>query len=1343
MSHHRWVRRRLAIAVLLVLFVLGVVVPLVAEGESESTDGVTPVQPQESGEPVSPMPPPPEDAPLEMFLNVDTSKAARVPRAVAPGGIRPGGRWRPQGPGPIVNGQLENVVPDNQAIGAIHTVIAHPTDPDVLWIGAVNGGVWTTSDATSVRPSWTPLTDDHPSLSIGALALDRNDPSNDTLVAGIGLFSSFGSAGGDLTGLLRTVDGGDNWTLIDGDGVLQNKSFSGVAARGDTIVASVSYALPFTFDNIGIFRSTDAGATFTHVSRGDGSETGLAAALCTDLVGDPASADTLYTAALFADWVGGENGIFKSNDAGATWSKVSDAAIDSLIISGTTSNIEMSVGDAGQIYAGVINLGQLVALFRSGDGGATWTQLDTPVTNENGLLIGIHPRLKGPGPDAPPEEIGGSQGRIHFSILADEIDPFIVYVGGDRQPNVSGFPNSIGARNYSGRLFRVDASLPAGEQAIALTHNPTTFRNSSPHADSREMVFDARGEIVEVDDGGIYRRTNPRDRGDWYSVIGNLQVTEFHDIAYDNLSDVILGGTQDNGTPLQGVPEGLTWSLISGGDGGDVAVDDVSLAHLNQSIRYSSFQYLGAFRKQIYRNNILLTSTRLAVRVVGTGRNLFEVDPFIRFVQPIELNVIDPTRGLIATASLYESLNQFGQLTDLTGFTGFHITATAYGGRSEGLDYPGLIYYAAGPNLYLRTISGGPFAQLTAYSGETPRDMVLDPDEWRSAFVIDSDQAFMTSDGGTSWTEITGNLSELSSSLRVIEFAASEGESAIFVGGRSGVFRMFIDQPGVWEEFGTGLPNAPVRDMDYDATDDVLVVATLGRGAWTMPLITCAAGDADDDVVCDDADNCLGVGNPGQADVDGDGVGDACDNCVFRSLPGFDFDFETGAEGWTSASRGAANTWHLDTLSCRGDDLGSTMFVSNGNDGPDCVEDSSYEYSQLLSPPVQLPAGGPLRLSFDALSFDEGGGCRQSSSFDLKDAGISLDGGAFYNLLNQCEPLADGAGSLIHHDYDISSFAGQQVQVVIVYDTLENHFGHTFAVDNVRITAMTPPNPGQEDADGDGKGDVCDDCTDWDADGFGDPGFALNICALDTCPALYNPDQLPDETPPEVMASVDVDLLWPPNHTMKTVRLAVSATDECSLEPALDVLLESVMPSEPDDAAGVGDGHTTGDIQDVETETPDFEMRLRAERDGDGPGRLYTVTYRSTDLAGNSGYGFVDIFVPHDLGGVVEPLQLSVADRAATVVSWNPVAGAEHYDVIRGDLSQIGVRGSSIELGPTTCVENRSTDTTTAGFEDTEMPAPGEGFFYLVQFHDGLNHNSYGTESASRPRVVGLEDCPD
>src|SRR5687768_17641549 len=61
--------------------------------------------------------------------------------------ISPTKKWQAQGPGPAVDGQVENVSPDNEVTGAIHTVLAHPTDPKVLYIGSVNGGVWKTTNA--------------------------------------------------------------------------------------------------------------------------------------------------------------------------------------------------------------------------------------------------------------------------------------------------------------------------------------------------------------------------------------------------------------------------------------------------------------------------------------------------------------------------------------------------------------------------------------------------------------------------------------------------------------------------------------------------------------------------------------------------------------------------------------------------------------------------------------------------------------------------------------------------------------------------------------------------------------------------------------------------------------------------------------------------------------------------------------------------------------------------------------------------------------------------------------------------------------------------------------------
>jgi hypothetical protein len=237
----------------------------------------------------------------------------------------------------------------------------------------------------------------------------------------------------------------------------------------------------------------------------------------------------------------------------------------------------------------------------------------------------------------------------------------------------------------------------------------------------------------------------------------------------------------------------------------------------------------------------------------------------------------------------------------------------------------------------------------------------------------------------------------------------------------------------------------------------------------------------------------------------GDGFGDACDNCPLVANPPpllLNSDFDSGPAGWEHAPRGGADTWHVASASCSGDPLASAMFVSNGNAGPACAANSSVEGSQLLSPPVSLPQGGTIRLAFDALSFDEAGGCVASGDYDAADVGVTTDGGATYTKLNDCFALTDGLGNRFHHEFDISAFAGQTVQVIFVYDTGDDLVGRAFAIDNVTIGGSL-----QLDADADGAGDACDNClgtanpsqTDRDGDGPGD------LC--DNCPDDPNPGQ--------------------------------------------------------------------------------------------------------------------------------------------------------------------------------------------------------------------------------------------
>src|SRR5208337_2237183 len=159
--------------------------------------------------------------------------------------------WIPQGPAPIEDGPAV-ASPNNQCAGAIEAVAPHPTNADVIYVGAVNGGIWKTTDGTSASPKWIALTDDQRSLSIGALKLDPTDPTHNTLIAGIGRFSAFQRAGGPRTGLLLTTDGGNTWRAIDGGGTLRGSNISGVAVRGSTIVATADTADDLKCPNIGI-----------------------------------------------------------------------------------------------------------------------------------------------------------------------------------------------------------------------------------------------------------------------------------------------------------------------------------------------------------------------------------------------------------------------------------------------------------------------------------------------------------------------------------------------------------------------------------------------------------------------------------------------------------------------------------------------------------------------------------------------------------------------------------------------------------------------------------------------------------------------------------------------------------------------------------------------------------------------------------------------------------------------------------------------------------------------------------------------------------------------------------
>ena len=723
--------------------------------------------------------------------------------------------WVPQGPAPNTRGQVRTT-PDREVSGAIHALALHPTDADIAYVGAVNGGGWMTSNARAASPDWTPLTDGHPSLAIGALEFDPTDNTHRTLVAGTGRFSSFLRRGGRRVGQLRTPDAGTNWTLIGGGGALQGLNISGVAARGAVLVVSADAgAQP------GVHRSIDGGGTWTPVS--GAATSGLPAGAAFDLAGDPSDPARLFTNA------GGA--IYRSPDTGEHWNQVGSTAMNALL-GPATSNVELAVGRANNVYVAIVNSiagdHRLAGCFRSGDGGTTWQQLDLPTTNERGTLVGIHP---------------GGQGGIHLSIAADPVDANVVYIGGDRQPSQRA---STGARDFTGRLFRGDASQPSGSQWVHLTDSSSmgaagggTASNTAPHADSRDMAVDAANELVEVDDGGVYRRTQPRSNaGDWRSMNGDLQVTELHSVAWDAVSDVIIGGAQDTGTPEQRAPAGPRWRSVSTADGGVVAVADVGTP--GESTRYSSWQELGGFRRRYFdATNTLQGSDIPALTPLGLG----VPRPAPQFYTPLAAHATDSDRLIIGAANgVYESDDQGDtvRLLSTVRVNQFHGRPIAYGatGNAE------ILYVGAGRRVLVRAATGAPLAVATAYpGGGNVHGLTLDPAAARSAFVVDTSNVFRTTDAGATWTNVTGNLAAAGAgTLRAVAFVpagvTTGSLAAVVVGGDGGAFRAPGPTFSAWTRLGTALGAVPVYSLEYDAADLLLLAGTLGRGAWTLRFVT-------------------------------------------------------------------------------------------------------------------------------------------------------------------------------------------------------------------------------------------------------------------------------------------------------------------------------------------------------------------------------------------------------------------------------------------------------------------------------------------------------------------------
>lgn len=450
--------------------------------------------------------------------------------------------------------EWRNVGPDNIG-GRIITVAVNPKNARTVLIGAAGGGIWRSHDAGA---SWNSVSDDLPTQAMGALVIDPVDTS--VVYAGTGE-ASYAQRTFDGGGMFKSSDGGTTWREI-GQGTLPPYARASDMVINPLDTREVFAAIPDGVrndDSIGIYRSRDAGDTWQLVLTGR----------MADIVIDPKNPSVLYThsSKVFGGGTAARYGMFKTTDGGDSWFTLDVGIVDSLM--GRTS-IGICDADPDVLYIGVSDITgndvtPLLGVFKTTDGGASWTKLAVPF------------------------DYMASQGWYDNIMGVHPENPDIVYAGGVKL------------------IFTTDGGA-------SWTRVPDQGYGGIVHVDQHAIVFNPEdpSQVYLGNDGGFFVGSN--DGRDWAKRDKGLSITQFIGGAmHPSTNALLFGGTQDNGTLMS--YDWPDFDLVLYGDGGNGAINP-----RRPEIMYTTRETLKFYRSEDFGR----TWTK-AQRGMGLDRSLFYI----------------------------------------------------------------------------------------------------------------------------------------------------------------------------------------------------------------------------------------------------------------------------------------------------------------------------------------------------------------------------------------------------------------------------------------------------------------------------------------------------------------------------------------------------------------------------------------------------------------------------------------------------------------------------------------------------------------------------------------------
>jgi len=709
----------------------------------------------------------------------------------------------------VANLEWRGIGPVNMG-GRVSAIVGIPGDPNTFWVGGADGGVWkTTNGGVTFEPQWQ----DEESYSVGALAVAPSD---------------------------RNVV----W-LGSGEGDPRN---------------SVSYGL-------GVWRSTDGGASWTHLGL-EGTER------IKRIVVDPRDPDVALVCALGHSWgPNEERGVFRTADAGASWTKV-------LYIDEDTgcSDLDIDLSNPRNVYAGMWTHrrrpwrfddgGGETALYVSRDGGHTWRKITT-TPREPMARIGISVAQSRPNVVYMITEYPTAGTLFRSEDYGETWD----MINDDRNLNFRPFYYSDVFVDPSDEntLYTLSGGLSKS------TDGGRTFDRigRGVHGDHQSFWIDpADGErLLSGSDGGMQ---TSRDGGENFHIFRNVSLAQYYHVFVDDRDPYwVCGGLQDNGNwcgPSQmNEPSGIlpdAWYTVSGGDG-FFAVPVPGQPNLV----YSDAQG-GYFRITDTRSGQTRNIEPFPWMVGSQGQSMAQARYRFNWDAPIHISPHDPATVYWGGNVLFRShdygyswdvispdlttddpekqRDSGGEIYNDNTAAEFHTTIITI---AESPVEAGVIWVGTDDgNVQVTRDDGGSWTNVRDRIQGLPAETWIanieaSPVDAGTAFVaVDNHRLddftphlYETTDYGATWRDLSAGLPQDDYVKVVRQHPANR--NLLFVGMERGIYASW-DGGASWIDIRGNLPRVSVRGIKIQPQYNDLVIGTHGRGAWILddiqPLVELA-----------------------------------------------------------------------------------------------------------------------------------------------------------------------------------------------------------------------------------------------------------------------------------------------------------------------------------------------------------------------------------------------------------------------------------------------------------------------------------------------------------------------